>query len=73
MKKLILALLFLAAAFFVYMNMTAQEEEDYMTDSGEVEEVSDDEIMTDSGEIEEVSEEGDYMTDSGEVREESEY
>ena len=45
----------------------AVAEEDYMTDSGEVRQVSDGEEMTDSGEIEEVSDD-ESMTDSGEVR-----
>ena len=71
MKKIIVFVLFLACVFFLYFTMTAQEE-DYMTDSGEIQEVSDDEIMTDSGEIREVSDEGEYMTDSGEIREVSE-
>jgi hypothetical protein len=47
------------------------DDDEYMTDSGEMGEVSDGEIMTDSGQIEEVDDDGDYMTDSGEIRETS--
>ena len=67
MKKLVcgILLVFMALAF----NCLAQADEDYMTESGEVEEVSDGDIMTDSGEVEEVGDDGDYMTDSGEVSE----
>ena len=42
-------------------------DEEIMTDSGEIGEVSDGEYMTDSGEVRDVSD-GEYMTDSGEVR-----
>lgn len=51
--------------------MALADDEDYMTDSGEIGEVSDGEIMTDSGELEEVGDDGEYMTDSGEMRETS--
>ena len=60
------------AAFFLALTAAGQADEDYMTDSGEIEEVSDGDIMTDSGEIEEVGDDGSYMTDSGEIGEVSE-
>ena len=44
-------------------------EEDYMTDSGEIREVSDGQIMTDSGRIEDVGSDGEFMTDSGAISE----
>ncbi|MDP8299315.1 MAG: hypothetical protein P9L88_05385 [Candidatus Tantalella remota] len=50
---------------------TAFADDEYMTDSGEIGEVSDGEIMTDSGQLEEVGDAGEYMTDSGEIRDTS--
>ena len=70
MKKMLSFILVLSV--LVMITAIAQADEDYMTESGEVEEVSDDDIMTDSGEVEEVEGDGDYMTDSGDVREVSE-
>ena len=70
MKKLVRG--FLPIFMVLMFSCVAQADEDYMTESGEVEEVSDDEIMTDSGEMEEIGDDGDYMTDSGDVREVSE-
>lgn len=65
MKKIIGLLLIVA--FFVGGYAVADDEE-YMTDSGEVREVEGGEVMTDSGEMEDVDDDGEYMTDSGEVR-----
>ena len=47
------------------------QEGEYMTESGEIRDVSDGEVMTDSGEMEEVGDDGGYMTDSGEIEETS--
>ena len=47
-------------------------EEDYMTESGEVRQVTDGEIMTDSGEMEDVGPGGEYMMEDGEIGQVSE-
>ena len=56
-------------AFFGFQAMA--EDQEYMTESGEIGDVSDGEVMTDSGEMEEVDDDGGYMTDSGEMEETS--
>lgn len=66
MKKKSLKYLFLIFAGMILLSNIALAEEEYMTDSGEIRDVSDGDYMTDSGEIRSVSG-GEYMTDSGEM------
>jgi hypothetical protein len=67
MRRPKFVILLVLGVFILGFNTFAQEE--VMTDSGEIREVSEGEYMTDSGEIREVSE-GEYMTDSGQIRQE---
>ena len=67
MKKIALIVIMVFAAGFL-----ARAEEDYMTESGEVRQVTDGEIMTDSGEMEDVGPGGEYMMEDGEIGQVSE-
>jgi hypothetical protein len=66
MKKLVLIGLVMFGIMALSFNAVADDEE-YMTDSGEVGDVVDGQVMTDSGEMEDVDDDGEYMTDSGEI------
>ena len=68
MKKISFIIMLIGCIFLLNFEAPADEDE-YMTDSGEIRDPVFGDVMTDSGELEEVDDDGGYMTDSGEVRE----
>ena len=68
MKKVPFVMVLIACIFMISFQGAADEEE-YMTDSGEIRSPVFGDVMTDSGELEEIDDDGSYLTDSGEIRE----